>query len=836
MPVSRHSFRRVIGDMVNRYNIKTDLTNGYHWNTSRSNKKTDRNSLISNDPLSSPQTYYERLHKCEKEVHQSLSYLDQVLTHNKLEILANIVTSIIDNIFDIDSMLKGVFECQSESYRTYLLTDVCYLLADLIEWSDKLLFSKKHDADDDKYRKIAKDLMQAVKICINSSIQTRSESLQSFQSINNSFDDSVPALPPKREKRPVSSSASIISTRSRNTASPSSVRYPPAYEYDNEERIQLIVDDINQIVEKYTRELDDAVRANTTIRSPSTDYLSQPNHSYISSCRRNSIDTIYETHMARHSLKDSFKKQQKNFNEIKEYQQINSVNDPPPPPLPPKRQIARAYMSLFDRYDQNEAELFLRDTCFVPSSQRRFEDLFEHVHQHFPQTLIFSNSEECLKNKDGITKTLYNRSSKDNLSMDRLTLNNNYLNDGTNQYTTDLFLESISHLLVFNLNEDPPLRGGSIDALIIRATSPDKKDFLYQEAFLTTYRTFITPSDLIEKLIQRYKFFSQFETKKKIARYAFSLLIRVIDEIDNELCENLMKKLLHFVTTLIRQGELQLSKLLRRKSLERFKKLKTIHEQSQQDIVLIQNSISSKRATLFDFHSTDISEQLTILDSELFLKIQLSEILYMSIEKGEEYSPNLAVFTEHFNNISYWVRTRILEQNSQRQRENYFEKFLKILKHLRRLHNFNSYLAILSALDCGPLTRLNWSKNISDAVSEHTDLIDSTGSFKNYREALNASVGQPCIPYIGLILSDLTFVHIGNSDYLQDDRIINFWKRWQQFTILHKLRYCRKWEYKFIRNDRILYFFNNFDDYMTEDAQWIQSEKIKPRQKPISYS
>ncbi len=43
-------------------------------------------------------------------------------------------------------------------------------------------------------------------------------------------------------------------------------------------------------------------------------------------------------------------------------------------------------------------------------------------------------------------------------------------------------------------------------------------------------------------------------------------------------------------------------------------------------------------------------------------------------------------------------------------------------------------------------------------------------------------------------------------------------------------------EYKFIRNDRILYFFNNFDDYMNEDAQWIQSEKIKPRQKLNSYA
>ncbi|CAF1172681.1 unnamed protein product [Adineta ricciae] len=808
MPVSRNSFRRVIGDMVNRYHMRSDSTNGYHWNTTRSNKTNDRNSLISNDSLSSSQTYYERLHKCEKEVCKSLSYLDQVLTHNKLEILANIMTSLIDNIFDIDNILKSIFEYQSDSYRTYVLFDIYHLLADLIEWSDRLLFSKVND--DDRYRKLAKDLMTAVKTCINSTSQMRSESIQSFQSYNNSLEESIPHLPPKREKRPVSSTASITSTRSRINASPSSFLSPPSYDFNNEERIQLIVDDINQIIKKYTRELDDAVRAKTTIRSPSSDYISQQSHSYLSSCRRNSIDTIFERHSARYSLRDSFPYEENSLNDVAEQQQTDLTNNPPP--LPPKRQIARAYMSLFDRYDQNEAELFLRNTCFVTPSQRRFEDLFEQVHQHFPQSQIFSNSEECLK-------------IRENLFVEHSDLHH--------QYASDLFLESISHLLVFNLNEDPPLRGGTIDALIIRATSSDKKDFLYQETFLTTYRTFISPSDLVDKLIQRYTFFSQFQSKKKVARHAFSLLIRVIDEIDNELSEILMKKLSHFVTTLIRQGELQLSKLLRRKSLERYNKLQQNSDQSHQDIVLIKNSISSKRATLLDFDSSDLSEQLTLIDSELFLKIQLSEILYISIEKGEEYSPNLAVFTEHFNNISYWVRSRILEQNSQRQRENYFEKFLKILKHLRRLNNFNSYLAILSALDCGPLKRLHWSKNITEAVCEHTDLIDSTGSFKNYREALNASTGQPCIPYIGLILSDLTFVHIGNSDYLQDDRIVNFWKRWQQFTILHKLRYCRKWEYKFIRNDRILYFFNNFDDFMNEEAQWIQSEKIKPRQKPL---
>lgn len=50
-------------------------------------------------------------------MYKSLSYLDQVLTHNKLEILANITTSLIENISDIDYILKGIFEHKSELFR-----------------------------------------------------------------------------------------------------------------------------------------------------------------------------------------------------------------------------------------------------------------------------------------------------------------------------------------------------------------------------------------------------------------------------------------------------------------------------------------------------------------------------------------------------------------------------------------------------------------------------------------------------------------------------------------------------------------------------------------------
>ena len=41
-------------------------------------------------------------------------------------------------------------------------------------------------------------------------------------------------------------------------------------------------------------------------------------------------------------------------------------------------------------------------------------------------------------------------------------------------------------------------------------------------------------------------------------------------------------------------------------------------------------------------------------------------------------------------------------------------------------------------------------------------------------------------PSRGLILQDLTFVHLGNPDYI--DGKVNFSKRWQQFNILDSMR------------------------------------------------
>lgn len=112
--------------------------------------------------------------------------------------------------------------------------------------------------------------------------------------------------------------------------------------------------------------------------------------------------------------------------------------------------------------------------------------------------------------------------------------------------------------------------------------------------------------------------------------------------------------------------------------------------------------------------------------------------------------------------------------------------------------------------------RLEWHKTITEGLKEYCALIDSSSSFRAYRQAL-AETNPPCIPYMygktllftihcftrlliiyfsfncsGLVLQDLTFVHIGNQDYLNPG-IINFSKRWQQHNIVVNMKRFKKW-------------------------------------------
>ncbi|XP_017030512.1 guanine nucleotide-releasing factor 2 isoform X6 [Drosophila kikkawai] len=408
------------------------------------------------------------------------------------------------------------------------------------------------------------------------------------------------------------------------------------------------------------------------------------------------------------------------------------------------------------------------------------------------------------------------------------------------------------YLILKKKDEDgPEVKGGYIDALIVHASRVQKvADNAFSEAFITTFRTFIQPIDVIEKLTHRYTyFFCQVQdNKQKAAKETFSLLVRVVNDLTStDLTSQLLSLLVEFVYQLVCSGQLYLAKLLRNKFVEKV----TLYKEPRLhgggggggglELELGGGGSSAgvsggggSSSGLLDLKSLEIAEQMTLLDAELFQRIEIPEVLLFAKDQCEEKSPNLNKFTEHFNKMSYWARSKILRLQDAKEREKHVNKFIKIMKHLRKMNNYNSYLALLSALDSGPIRRLEWQKGITEEVRSFCALIDSSSSFRAYRQAL-AETNPPCIPYIGLVLQDLTFVHVGNQDYLSKG-VINFSKRWQQYNIIVNMKRFKKCAYPFRRNERIIRFFDNFKDFMGEEEMWQISEKIKPRgRRPVNY-
>ncbi|XP_075544373.1 rap guanine nucleotide exchange factor 1-like isoform X2 [Dermacentor variabilis] len=559
-----------------------------------------------------------------------------------------------------------------------------------------------------------------------------------------------------------------------------------------------------------------------------------------------------------------------------------AAEDGRPPPLPPKKKMIQEYIQTFGSYSQpaeqqdffNSGRLFTYQAAHYKQVQMSFASLGsdEFLSSSLLDATLAApfelSSPPALppkKNRSsslGVQDSLMLPTRQSYASLGSgtcldtpqpLKAIEDALPDENGESLIDL--QDVSDHLIFgdNPNDVRGLKGGPADALIIHATAvPEnsEKEYFYQEAFLTTYKTFVSPMDLVNKLIYRYNKFIQFsDTRQKYARWAFSLLVRVVDDLGlSDAGPDMVRCLTAFSHQLVGRGDLSLARALRAKVVEKWEAHAQLHAGGPWSTTgaggappgcggsLANLRVTTQPATLLQFKSELLAEQMTLLDAHLFQRIDISEILIWAKEQNEDSSPNLTKFTEHFNKMSYWARSCILKQCDAKDRERVVVKFIKIMKHLRKINNFNSYLAILSALDSAPIRRLEWQKNITEGLKEYCALIDSSSSFRAYRQAL-AETTPPCIPYIGLILQDLTFVHVGNTDYITDS-IVNFTKCWQQFHILEPMRCFKKKPFSFKRNEQIIDFFNNFEDYLSEDAMWEISENIKPRagQKKKDYS
>uniref|UniRef100_A0A7N6AN44 Ras protein specific guanine nucleotide releasing factor 1 n=1 Tax=Anabas testudineus TaxID=64144 RepID=A0A7N6AN44_ANATE len=237
----------------------------------------------------------------------------------------------------------------------------------------------------------------------------------------------------------------------------------------------------------------------------------------------------------------------------------------------------------------------------------------------------------------------------------------------------------------------------------------------------------------------------------------------------------------------------------------------------------------------FESHSAlEIAEQLTLLDHLVFKVIPYEEFFgqgWMKNDKNER-TPYIMKTTKHFNDISNRIATEILQWDDVNMRVAVIEKWVAVADICRCLHNYNAVLEITSSLNRSSIFRLKktWlkvSKQTKTVIDKLQKLVSSEGRFKNLREALK-NCDPPCVPYLGMYLTDLAFIEEGTPNYTEDN-LVNFSKMRMISHIIREIRQFQQTAYKIDYQPKVAKYLLDSSTVLDEDSLYDASLRIEPK-------
>ncbi|XP_028301275.1 ras-specific guanine nucleotide-releasing factor RalGPS2 isoform X4 [Gouania willdenowi] len=157
--------------------------------------------------------------------------------------------------------------------------------------------------------------------------------------------------------------------------------------------------------------------------------------------------------------------------------------------------------------------------------------------------------------------------------------------------------------------------------------------------------------------------------------------------------------------------------------------------------------------------------QITLMDDPVFKAIQPEELSSCGWNKKEKHSsaPNVVAFTRRFNQTSFWVVREILHAQTLKIRAEVLSLYIRTAKKLCDINNLHAVMAVVSALQSAPIFRLTktWAllSRKDKATFDRLDyLMSKEDNYKRLRDYISSQSMVSCIPYLGMYLSDLTYI------------------------------------------------------------------------------
>eukprot|EP00808_Paulinella_micropora_P000051 g9042.t1 len=406
------------------------------------------------------------------------------------------------------------------------------------------------------------------------------------------------------------------------------------------------------------------------------------------------------------------------------------------------------------------------------------------------------------------------------------------------------------------------IKCATLNKLIERVTDEKHTDLTTRYVFLLTHLSFTDSLEVLSKLERRFEVplppnLSLEEVEKFKKHKIEKVQIRVCSVIKNWLEEHWEadwadnEELVVRLTSLIKSmqaNSVSSATDLLAKTLANL----LVRKQNSQDKKMFRTAKFPKpliaNTSFFSFERTNEEEfarQLTLKDWERFHAIKPRECLNCNWSKSnkEVLAPNILAMINQFNLVTCWVQhTIVCEPNLQKRGLLYnkmlkkrgllYNKMLKIADHCRSLNNFNSLFAIYCGLTANPVHRLKKTKELVTAKGqkkflEYKELFKGDKNCRNLRNVLGTTP-TPCIPHLGIFLTDLTFTEDGNPDMIGN--MINFDKRCK---LAERIRWIKQYQqegYQLAKVDVVHAYFTSHFRVIDPDTLWELSRKNEPKE------
>ncbi|PNI58017.1 RAPGEF5 isoform 1 [Pan troglodytes] len=250
-----------------------------------------------------------------------------------------------------------------------------------------------------------------------------------------------------------------------------------------------------------------------------------------------------------------------------------------------------------------------------------------------------------------------------------------------------------------------------------------------------------------------------------------------------------------------------------------------------------ENEESQQRSMrILGMNTWDLALELMNFDWSLFNSIHEQELIYFTFSRqgSGEHTANLSLLLQRCNEVQLWVATEILLCSQLGKRVQLVKKFIKIAAHCKAQRNLNSFFAIVMGLNTASVSRLSqtWEKipgKFKKLFSELESLTDPSLNHKAYRDAFK-KMKPPKIPFMPLLLKDVTFIHEGNKTFL--DNLVNFEKLHMIADTVRTLRHCRTNQFGDLspkEHQELKSYVNHLYVIDSQQALFELSHRIEPR-------